>query len=67
MHVCVCVLQRLLAEFPEKEAQLPLIEAHGRLAMETSSLEGAAAIQEELGELEQSWQALRLLEESLLR
>nr|XP_036847754.1 nesprin-3 [Manis javanica] len=59
-------VERLLAEFPEKEAQLPLIEAHGRLAMETSSLEGAAAVQEELGELEQSWKALRLLEESLL-
>lgn len=63
----MCVLQRLLAEFPEKEAQLPLVEAHGQLVMEKSSLEGAAVVQEELGELAESWRALRLLEESLLR
>ena len=65
--VCVCVLQRLLAEFPEKEAQLPLVEAYGRLVMKKSSPEGAALVQEELEELVQSWQALKLLEESLLR
>lgn len=63
----MCVLQRLLAEFPEKEAQLPLIKAHGWLVMEKSSLEGAAVVQEELEELEEAWRALRLLEESLLR
>ncbi|KAL2789525.1 nesprin-3 isoform 2 [Daubentonia madagascariensis] len=59
-------VERLVAEFPEKEAQLPLIEAHGRLVMEKSSPEGAAVVQEELGELAESWRALRLLEENLL-
>lgn len=59
-------IERLLAEFPEKEAQLPLIKAHGRLVMEKSSLEGAAVVQDELSKLVESWQALRLLEESLL-
>lgn len=63
----MCTLQRLLAEFPEKEAQLPLIEARGRLVMEKSSREGAAVVQEELEELAESWRALRLQEESLLR
>lgn len=69
MCVCVrpCVLQKLLAEFPEKEAQLPLIEAHGQLVMETSSPEGVALVQEELRELVESWRALRRLEERLLR
>ncbi|VFV18122.1 nesprin-3-like [Lynx pardinus] len=60
-------VERLLAEFPEKEAQLPLVEAYGRLVMKKSSPEGAALVQEELEELVQSWQALKLLEESLLR
>ncbi|XP_036986092.2 nesprin-3 [Artibeus jamaicensis] len=59
-------VERLLAEFPEKEAQLPLIEAHGQLVMEKSSSEGAAAVQEELEELAESWRALRLQQESLL-
>ncbi|MBZ3880168.1 Nesprin-3 [Sciurus carolinensis] len=59
-------VERLLAEFPEKEAQLPLIEAHGQLVMEKSSPEGVALVQEELRELAESWRALRLLEESLL-
>ncbi|KAG8514321.1 Nesprin-3 [Galemys pyrenaicus] len=59
-------VQALLAEFPEKEAQLALIEAQGRRVMEKSSREGAAAVQLELGELAGSWRALRLLEESLL-
>ncbi|XP_032449347.1 nesprin-3 isoform X5 [Lynx canadensis] len=59
-------VERLLAEFPEKEAQLPLVEAYGRLVMKKSSPEGAALVQEELEELVQSWQALKLLEESLL-
>ncbi|XP_003988000.2 nesprin-3 isoform X1 [Felis catus] len=59
-------VERLLAEFPEKEAQLPLVEAYGRLVMKKSSPEGAALVQEELEELVESWQALKLLEESLL-
>lgn len=61
------VLQRLLAELPGKEAQLPLVEAHGQLVMGKSSPEGAALVQEQLRELAEAWQALRLLEESLLR
>lgn len=67
MCVCPCVLQGLLAEFPEKEAQLPLIEAHGWLVMEKSNPEGAAVVQGELTELAESWRALRLLEDSLLK
>ncbi|XP_034498827.1 nesprin-3 isoform X1 [Ailuropoda melanoleuca] len=59
-------VEKLLAEFPEKEAQLPLVEAHGRLVMQKSSPEGAAVVQQELEELVASWQALRRLEESLL-
>lgn len=65
--LCPCVPQRLLAELPEKEAQLPLIEALGQLVMEKSSTEGAAMVQEELKELAESWRGLRLLEENLLR
>lgn len=65
--VRVCVLQKLLDEFPAKEAQLPLIEARGRLVMEKSSPEGAAVVQKELQELVESWGALRLLRGSLLR
>nr|XP_033706552.1 nesprin-3 isoform X2 [Tursiops truncatus] len=56
----------LLDEFPAKEAQLPLIEARGRLVMEKSSPEGAAVVQKELQELVESWGALRLLRGSLL-
>ncbi|XP_073923311.1 nesprin-3 isoform X2 [Castor canadensis] len=59
-------VERLLAELPEKEAQLPLIEALGQLVMEKSSTEGAAMVQEELKELAESWRGLRLLEENLL-
>ncbi|XP_061037198.1 nesprin-3 isoform X1 [Eubalaena glacialis] len=59
-------VEKLLDEFPGKEAQLPLIEAHGRLVMEKSSPEGAAVVQKELQELVESWGALRLLGESLL-
>lgn len=63
----LCPLQRLLADLPEKEARLPLVEAHGRLVMEKSSLDGAAVVQEELRELVEAWGALRRLEEGLLR
>ncbi|XP_039740082.1 nesprin-3 isoform X5 [Pteropus medius] len=59
-------IEKLLAEFPEKEAQLPLIEAHGWLVMEKSHPEGAAVVRGELAELMESWRALRLLEDSLL-
>lgn len=68
-HPCICphVPQRLLEDFPEKEAQLLLTEAHGRLVLEKSSQEGARGIQEQLRELTESWQALQLLKERLLR
>nr|XP_013000291.1 nesprin-3 [Cavia porcellus] len=59
-------VEKLVAEFPEKEASLALVEAHGRLVMEKSSPEGAAEVQEELRELAESWRALRLLEEEML-
>ncbi|KAM4830248.1 nesprin-3 isoform X3 [Urocitellus parryii] len=59
-------VERLLADLPEKEAQLPLVEAHGQLVMEKSSPEGAALVQAELQELAEAWRALRLLEEHLL-
>ncbi|XP_036605561.1 nesprin-3 isoform X1 [Trichosurus vulpecula] len=59
-------IEMLVAEFPDKEVQLHLIEAHGQLVMETSSLEGAALVQGELKELTESWKALKLLQETLL-
>ncbi|KAM4852915.1 nesprin-3 isoform 2-T4 [Thomomys bottae] len=59
--------ERLLAELPGKEAQLPLVEALGQLVMEKSSPEGAAVVREELQELEESWRALKQLEEVVLR
>ncbi|XP_003787067.1 nesprin-3 [Otolemur garnettii] len=59
-------VERLVAEFPEKEAQRPLIEAHGLLVMEKSSPEGAAVVQEELRELAEAWRALRLRKKNLL-
>ncbi|XP_008054034.2 nesprin-3, partial [Carlito syrichta] len=58
-------VKRLVADFPEKEAQLPLLEAHGQRVMEKSSPEGAAAVQRALRELLEAWRALRLLEDSL--
>ncbi|ELV12127.1 Nesprin-3 [Tupaia chinensis] len=59
-------VERLVAEFLEKEAQLPLVSAHGQLVIEKSSPEGAAEVQEELRELAESWQALRLQADGLL-
>ncbi|XP_041489204.1 nesprin-3 [Microtus oregoni] len=59
-------LERLLAEIPEKEVQLSLLQALGQLVMKKSSPDGAAVVQEDLRKLMESWQALRLLEENLL-
>ncbi|XP_076777386.1 nesprin-3 isoform X2 [Arvicanthis niloticus] len=59
-------LERLLSEIPEKEVQLSLLQALGQLVMKKSSPEGAAVVQEELRKLMESWQALQLLEESVL-
>ncbi|CAH6850837.1 Syne3 [Phodopus roborovskii] len=58
--------ERLLAEIPEREVQLSLLQALGQLVMKKSSPEGAAMVQEDLRKLVESWQALRLLEENLL-
>lgn len=58
--------ERLLAEIPEREVQMSLLQALGQLVMKKSSPEGAAMIQEDLRKLVESWQALRLLEENLL-
>ncbi|KAL6060619.1 hypothetical protein STEG23_019791 [Scotinomys teguina] len=58
--------ERLLAEIPEREVQLSLLQALGQLVMKKSSPEGAAVIQEDLRKLMESWQALQLLEENLL-
>uniref|UniRef100_A0A8C5L2K9 Nesprin-3 n=1 Tax=Jaculus jaculus TaxID=51337 RepID=A0A8C5L2K9_JACJA len=59
-------IERLLAEIAEKEVHLPLLEALGQVVMAKSTPEGAAVVQEDLRALAQSWQALKLLEESLL-
>ncbi|KFO21346.1 Nesprin-3 [Fukomys damarensis] len=59
-------VEMLVAELPEKEVCLALVEAHSQLVMEKSSPEGAAVVQKELRELVESWQALRLLEENVL-
>lgn len=67
MWVDPCVTQRLLAEIPEREVQLSLLQALGQLVMKKSSPEGAAMVQEDLRKLMESWQALRLLEENLMR
>lgn len=44
-----------------------MLQALGQLVMKKSSSEGAAVVQEDLRKLMESWQALRLLEENLLR
>lgn len=46
---------------------MSLLQAQGQLVMKKSSPEGAAMVQEELKQLTESWQALRLLEENMLR
>lgn len=51
--------QRLLAEFPDKEIQLHLVEAHGQLVMENSSPEETAHVQAELDQLKESWKSLK--------
>ncbi|RMB98774.1 hypothetical protein DUI87_24993 [Hirundo rustica rustica] len=52
-------LERLLAEFPDKEIQLHLVEAHGQLVMENSSPEETAHVQAELDQLKESWKSLK--------
>ncbi|NWU36763.1 SYNE3 protein, partial [Hylia prasina] len=60
-------LERLLAEFPDKEIQLHLVEAHGQLVMENSSPEETAHVQAELDQLKESWKSLKDLATGLLK
>lgn len=59
-------VQKLLAEFPEKEGELSLLQALSGLVVDSTSPEGGILVQKELRQLQESWEALRLLEEKLL-
>lgn len=60
-------LERWLAEFPDKEIQLHLVEAHGQLVMENSSPEEIAHVQAELDQLKESWKSLKEMATGLLK
>ncbi|XP_009077983.1 PREDICTED: nesprin-3 [Acanthisitta chloris] len=60
-------LERCLAEFPDKEIQLHLVEAHGQLVMENSSPEETAHVQAELDQLKESWKSLKEMATGLLK
>ncbi|NWV78510.1 SYNE3 protein, partial [Dasyornis broadbenti] len=60
-------LERWLAELPDKEIQLNLVEAHGQLVMENSSPEESAHVQAELDQLKESWQSLKEMATGLLK
>ncbi|XP_077036768.1 nesprin-3 isoform X2 [Agelaius phoeniceus] len=60
-------LERLLAEFPDKEIQLHLVETHGQLVMENSSPEETAHVQAELDQLKESWKSLKEMAMGLLK
>ncbi|NWV37537.1 SYNE3 protein, partial [Grantiella picta] len=60
-------LERWLAEFPDKEIQLHLVEAHGQLVMENSSSEEIAHVQAELDQLKESWKSLKEMATGLLK
>ncbi|NXU18383.1 SYNE3 protein, partial [Pardalotus punctatus] len=60
-------LERWLAEFPDKEIQLHLVEAHGQLVMENSSPEETAHVQAELDQLKESWKSLKEKASGLLK
>ncbi|XP_010002040.1 PREDICTED: nesprin-3 [Chaetura pelagica] len=62
----VADLERWLAEFPDKEIQLHLVEAHGQLVMENSSPEEIAHVQAELDQLKKSWRSLKEMAKGLL-
>ncbi|NXP46195.1 SYNE3 protein, partial [Heliornis fulica] len=55
----VADLERWLAEFPDKEIQLHLVEARGQMVMENSSPEETAHVQAELDQLKESWRSLK--------
>ncbi|NWT40511.1 SYNE3 protein, partial [Chroicocephalus maculipennis] len=63
----VADLERWLAEFPDKEVQLHLVEAHGQLVMENSSPEETAHVQAELDQLKESWRSLKEMATGLLK
>ncbi|NXK45744.1 SYNE3 protein, partial [Chauna torquata] len=63
----VADLERWLAEFPDKEIQLHLVEAHGQLVMENSSPEETAHVQAELDQLKESWRSLKEMATGLLK
>ncbi|KFP17415.1 Nesprin-3 [Egretta garzetta] len=63
----VADLERWLAEFPDKEIQLHLVEAHGQLVMENSSPEDTAHVQAELDQLKESWRSLKEMATGLLK
>ncbi|NWV70408.1 SYNE3 protein, partial [Malurus elegans] len=60
-------LERWLAEFPDKEIQLHLVEAHGQLVLENSSPEETAHVQAELAQLKESWKSLKEMATGLLK
>ncbi|KAM9380942.1 nesprin-3 [Phaethornis superciliosus] len=60
-------LERWIAEFPDKEIQLHLVEAHGQLVMENSSPEETAHVQAELDQLKKSWTSLKEMARGLLK
>ncbi|KAM9555740.1 nesprin-3 isoform 5-T6 [Guaruba guarouba] len=63
----VADLKRWLAELPDKEMQLCLVKASGKLVMENSSPEETAHVQTELDQLEESWRPLKEMETRLLK
>ncbi|KAM9014150.1 nesprin-3 isoform 5-T8 [Ara ararauna] len=63
----VADLKRWLAELPDKEMQLCLVKASGKLVMENSSPEETAHVQAELDQLEESWRQLKKMETRVLK
>ncbi|KAI6067816.1 Nesprin-3 isoform X2 [Aix galericulata] len=59
-------LKRWIAEFPDKEIQLCLVEAHGQPVMENSSPEETTHIQAELDQLKESWRSLKKMTAGIL-
>ncbi|XP_025070982.1 nesprin-3 isoform X4 [Alligator sinensis] len=67
MESRVADLERLLAEFPDKEFQLHLVETHGQMVMENSSSEEAADIRTELNKVKESLREVKERITSLLQ
>ncbi|XP_058018615.1 nesprin-3 isoform X6 [Ahaetulla prasina] len=60
-HNAILDLERLQTEFPGREIQLHLIEAHGHLVIKDTSPEGAVNIQAEMKKLKDSFKFLENL------